>query len=289
MAIMRGRRHRATGAKPATRRPVPVARTPGHNGRVGGWSGSVAGAVLGMALLVAGCGAAERADRTPPPTAESDTPAGLGFQPPSSTGPSVAGNPSSGVDRAGPAGADPPSGPTLAGWTVTVYYTAVERFHTGARRPVTGCPTLNCVHGAADLGTYPQSFVDAVKDEGTGRTAAGRYLNWSVDTGYWLDDAPRDTAGRPLRPFESAAADPGVLRSGTTFAIVSCGTTEDGNAISIPVCDKLRTATWTVTDEFTPGLGGTRHVDVYIGEETGPHFTDTAWYTTLINASLRTR
>jgi len=27
---------------------------------------------------------------------------------------------------------------------------------------------------------------------------------------------------------------------------------------------------------------------VYIGEETGPHFTDTDWYTTLTNASLRT-
>jgi hypothetical protein len=169
-----------------------------------------------------------------------------------------------------------------------VYYTAVERFHTDAKRRVTGCPALDCAHGSADLGSYPQSFVDAVKDEGTGRTAAGRYLNWSVDTGYWLDVAPRDTAGRPLRPFESAAADPGVLRSGTTFAIVSCGTDEDGATISVSVCDKLRAAVWTVTDEFTPGLGGTRHVDVYIGEETGPHFTDSAWYTTLNNASLRT-
>lgn len=169
-----------------------------------------------------------------------------------------------------------------------MYYTAVERFHTDGKRSVTGCATINCAHGNAGLGSYPQSFVDAVKDEGTGRTAAGRYLNWSFDTGYWLDDAPRDTAGRPLRPFRSAAADSGVLRSGTTFAIVSCGTTEDGEAISAPVCDKLRTSTWTVTDEFTPGLGGSRHVDVYIGEETGPRFTDSDWYTTLNNASLRT-
>jgi hypothetical protein len=171
---------------------------------------------------------------------------------------------------------------------VTVYYTAVERFHTGARRRVTGCPRLECAHGSADLGSYPRSFVDAVRDEGTGRTAAGRYLNWSDDTGYWLDDAPRDTAGRPLRPFESAAADRDVLRSGTRFTIVNCGTTEDGDPIGRPVCDRLRSANWTVTDEFTAGLGGARHVDVYIGEETGPDFTGTAWYTTLVRASLRT-
>jgi hypothetical protein len=243
-------------------------------------------------LLVGGCAATGRADRTRPPVAESDAPAGLGFQPPPSTGASVGGGRSAGSAgpgaTGGPGGGGAPSGPTLAGWTVTVYYTAVERFHTDAKRQVTGCATLNCVHGSADLGSYPQSFVDAVKDEGTGRTVAGRYLNWSVDAGYWLDDAPRDTAGRPLRPFQSAAADPGVLRSGTRFAIVGCGTTEDGDAISATVCDKLRTAIWTVTDEFTPGLGGTRHVDVYIGEETGPRFTDSAWYTTLINASLRT-
>jgi hypothetical protein len=97
--------------------------------------------------------------------------------------------------------------------------------------------------------------------------------------------AGRGADDRGERGDEAARA---VLRPGTRFAIVSCGTAEDGGAISVPVCDKLRTATWTVTDEFTPGLGGNRHVDVYIGEETGPRFTDTDWYTTLTNASLRT-
>jgi hypothetical protein len=41
-----------------------------------------------------------------------------------------------------------------------------------------------------------------------------------------------------------------------------------------------------VRDEFSPGLGGDRHVDVYIGEETGPGFTESAWYTTLTDASV---
>ncbi len=176
---------------------------------------------------------------------------------------------------------------TLAGWTVTVYYTAVERFHDGPRTAVTGCPRLDCTRGHDDLGTYPESFVEAVRAEGTGRTTAGQYLNWSYDTGYWIDSAPRDSAGNPLRPFESAAADRGVLAGGTRFTIVDCGHDEDGGRIPAEVCDRLGSARWTITDEFTPGLGGAGHVDVYIGEETHADFTETAWYVTLVGAVLR--
>src|SRR5262245_13463064 len=57
------------------------------------------------------------------------------------------------------------------GWEITVYYTAVEDFHIGADTDVTGCTKLDCKDGKDDLGTYPQDFVDAVKDEGTGRTS----------------------------------------------------------------------------------------------------------------------
>ncbi|HEX6869887.1 MAG TPA: hypothetical protein VF163_02210, partial [Micromonosporaceae bacterium] len=98
------------------------------------------------------------------------------------------------------------TGPLIGGsWQVTVYYTAVESYHTDAAVDVTGCLVLECANGNQSLGRYPQSFVQAVKDEGTGRITsgpqAGRYLNWSYDTGYWLDDAPRDSAGRELIPF----------------------------------------------------------------------------------------
>jgi hypothetical protein len=34
-------------------------------------------------------------------------------------------------------------------------------------------------------------------------------------------------------------------------------------------------AAWTVSEEFTPGLGRRRHLDLHIGEETGRGFTDT--------------
>ncbi|GAA0940420.1 hypothetical protein [Virgisporangium aurantiacum] len=169
------------------------------------------------------------------------------------------------------------------GWTVTVYYTAVASFHDGATERVTGCPRLECSSGTDDLGTYPSSFVRAVRDEGTGRIDAGRYLNWSVDVGFWLDSAPRDSAGGVLEPWRSAAADADVLGAGKQFTIASCGPADD---VAAEVCDRLREARWIIRDEFTPGLGGDRHVDVYIGEETGPAFTESEWYTTLENARL---
>lgn len=172
-------------------------------------------------------------------------------------------------------------------WTVTVYYTAVERFHDGATTAVTGCPQLDCSDGDDNLGTYPETFVSAVEDEGTGHTNSGKYLNWSYDTGFWLDDAPRDTTGDALIPFETAAADPNVLPAGTQFDITDCGHDEGGEAIASEVCDRLRTAHWTIRDEFTPGLGGERHIDVYIGEETGRDFTNGPWYVTLTQASLQ--
>jgi hypothetical protein len=56
--------------------------------------------------------------------------------------------------------------------------------------------------------------------------------------------------------------------------------------VAAAVCRRLTAAHWTITDEFTPGLGGPRHVDLYIGEETGPNFTDSDWYTELDGATL---
>ncbi|MFI9450217.1 hypothetical protein [Amycolatopsis sp. NPDC052450] len=176
------------------------------------------------------------------------------------------------------------------GWYVTVYYTAVESHHDEDPVPVTGCLVLDCERGDDPLGSYPEDFVKAVEDEGTGRIVsgrhAGRYLNWSHDTGFWLDNAPRDSHGRPLEPFVSAAADPAVLGDGRELRITGCGTAEDGTAIDAGVCDRLRSASWRIMDEFTPGLGGDRHIDVYLGEETGPDFTSDPLYSSLHNATL---
>ena len=183
--------------------------------------------------------------------------------------------------------ADPPApGPGVPdeGWEVTVYYTAVESFHGGPAAPVRGCPVIDCENGSEVLGTFPVSFAAAVEDEGTGRTSSGRYLNWSHDKGYWLDSAPRDSFGRPLRPFVSAAAD--GLKQGSRVKLVSCGRTPEGADVDAEVCRKLASSAWEITDEFTPGLGGDRHIDLYLGEETGPLFTESPWYTTFVGAVL---
>jgi hypothetical protein len=155
-----------------------------------------------------------------------------------------------------------------------VYYTAVEVYHSGSSSTVDGR-------------RYPRGFVDTVQAEGTGRTRTSAYLNWSYDTGFWHDDAPRDAYGNALRPFESAAADPSVLAAGTRFAIVDCGREPDGTPVDPAVSARLREARWTVTDQFTPGFGGPRHLDLYLGEETGPRFTQSPWYCTLSGATIR--
>lgn len=160
-------------------------------------------------------------------------------------------------------------------WLVTVYYTAVESFHQGAGVDIVGCTVQECANGNGFLGRYPQSFVTAVRDEGTGRItsgpSAGMYLNWSHDVGYWLDTAPRDAHGRPLVPFRSAAAD--GVPDGTRLGLVDCGVLDSGSPVPGDVCQALRAGEWEIRDRFTPGLGGADHIDLYIGEESGPDFT----------------
>lgn len=48
-------------------------------------------------------------------------------------------------------------------------------------------------------------------------------------------------------------------------------------------------AEWRVVDVFTHGLGGDHHLDLYIGEETGPGFTDGDLYISLVDAELAVR
>jgi hypothetical protein len=162
-------------------------------------------------------------------------------------------------------------------WLVTVYYTAVESLHRGPLHEVTGCLTTECENGDDPLGQYPRSFVDAVKEEGSGRITsgghAGKYLNWSYNIGYWLDTAPRNAHGGVLEPFRSAAAD--GVPDGTRLRLVDCGEHDSGDDVSSDVCGALRAGQWQIQDRFTPGFGGPQHIDLYIGEEDGPDFTTT--------------
>jgi len=180
--------------------------------------------------------------------------------------------------------------PVEGGWLVTIYYTAVESFHDPTEtQEVIGCPTLDCSNGTTALGRYPSTFVAAVKEEGTGRITSGpsngRYLNWSFGEGYWLDDAPRDHAGRHLEPYRSAAAD--GIPDGTRVRLVDCGRAHDGGPPSPRVCSALRDGNWEIRDGFTPGYGGERHIDLYIGEENEPDFTRSEFYTSFDDATLQ--
>jgi len=120
-------------------------------------------------------------------------------------------------------------------------------------------------------------FAEAVKDEGTGRITsgphAGKYLNWSINTGYWIDAAPRDAHGRPLEPYVSAAADPSIPYD-VPIKVLDCGVDKlGGSAIDPAICVQLRSAHWVVRDRFTVGSVG-KHIDVYVGEEDQEDFLE---------------
>jgi len=174
-----------------------------------------------------------------------------------------------------------------ASWHITVYYTAVEStavesYHPSPSQEVRGCLDLDCSMRENQLiGVYPSDFNQAVMDEGTwGITSgnnAGKYLNWSYDVGYWLDTASRDSYGGALKPYVSSAADPRLLPRGTKFKVLSCGgDTDTGEPPDPTVCKSFKQANWVISDEFTPGLGGRKHLDLYIGEEDQEDFTDTS-------------
>ena len=262
------------------------------------WRTPVLASCLVALLLAGGCGSGTPVDSSwraagSAPASASPTDTGSPSAPAPTASPASSASGASGASSGTRSAAPTPTGTTPArrvtGWTATVYYTAVQRFHTGSATRVTGCPTIDCSHGHSDLGSYPDDFVKAVHDEGTGHTANGRYLNWSSDVGYWLDSAPRNGHGGALVPFVSSAADADVLSVGVRFSVADCGRDDGGDAIDPQVCARLRAAGWRLDDEFTPGLGGARHVDLYIGEETGTGFTDGPWYTTLHGAALDIR
>ena len=181
--------------------------------------------------------------------------------------------------------------PAETGWQLTVYYTPVERYHEGAPRRVVGCLRAEgCDRGDDDLGSYPGDFVDAVALEGNGRLTSGDHaglvLSWTAERGFWIDTAPRDSDGGALLPFVSAWAETEVLRGGTHFRVDDCGRAADGTEVADEVCDRISEARWLVGEPFAPGSGGARHLDVYVGDESSATFTESGWYTTLVDVEL---
>jgi hypothetical protein len=171
-----------------------------------------------------------------------------------------------------------------------VYYTAVESVHTDTVKTVSGCLITACAFGSNLIGSYPASFINAVKAEGTGRITsgvhAGKYLNWSIDVGYWLDTIASNGYGGALVPWQTAAADSIALPRGTKFALVAPLIQDDGTALDSTSSSLLLNARWLINDQFTPGLGGAGHLDLYIGEENRINFTSSNLYTSLANVKV---
>ena len=237
------------------------------------------GAVASAPASAAAAGAsAAPATGAPQPGGGGAAPAPLGNRPAAAPTASTASPPA----PAGAATASPPP-PTAGGWSLTVTYTAVESFHSGAPEAVTGCD-LNadeCNNGTTPLGTYPSDFVDAVKAEGYGRITSGRnaghYLAWDPQGGFSLETSASDASGAVLKPFVSAAADDSVP-IGTHFTVQSCGTDATTHQPPEPAgCARLTGASWVVGDNTTQPWGS-HQVLLYVGEETQPNFTTTVVY-----------
>lgn len=172
-------------------------------------------------------------------------------------------------------------------WTLDLSYTPVQSHHRGRAVRVTGCPRAFCGR-PADLGSYPNEFVEAVRAQGTGKITAGahagKYLGWAASVGYWLDTAPRDSHGNPLRAYLSASSGSPLLSLRTRLRILSCGVDESGGS-NAAVCAKLKASTWRVVE--VPNPGPTRSLTLYIGLETSSGFAASAWNTTFSHAMLR--
>ena len=175
-------------------------------------------------------------------------------------------------------------------WKLTVYYTPVEIYHSGEKEDITGCLISNCVNGTDYLGAFPQDFISILKIEGVGKIShgqfAGKYLHYSAERGFWIDTAARDYNGKPLVPFQTAAAD-GNIPFGTQFKIKNCGIHDTSKKpLDKDVCDKLKAVSWKVEDRFSK-LNIGYHFDLYVGEENAPNFTvNNPFYFSVINAHI---
>jgi len=174
-----------------------------------------------------------------------------------------------------------------------VYYTPVEAYHGGPLQPVSGFTTITGESGSVPLGSYPESFVAAVRMQGSGRITsgayAGKYLNGSFGGGFWISEFAPDAYGAPLQPFRTAAADENVLAPGTRFKLKGPLLEDGGAAIDPSAAQRLLSVTWEVQDQFEAGYGGDLHIDLYIGEENHPDFlSDNPFYLALEDVTIAT-
>lgn len=172
-------------------------------------------------------------------------------------------------------------------WSVHLIYTAVEKYYRGTRERVTGCPTSTCTASRVSLGSFPVTFVSAVRAEGSGLISTGRhaghYLDYDATVGYWLDTAARGYGSPPMKGFATARSTSPLLPIGTQLRISVCGPSSRHDAIR--VCGKLRSARWQVVTEGAPSPA--RDIWLYIGRESGSGTGGRPWVSNFQHATLR--
>ncbi|GAC1574797.1 MAG: hypothetical protein NVS3B9_6850 [Candidatus Doudnabacteria bacterium] len=165
------------------------------------------------------------------------------------------------------------------GWQLTVYYTPVEDYYGGTPTSVYGCANPYQSNCSDYLGVHKSDFVNVTKIEGSSKLTSGpypgKYLSYSPDRGFGIEDTPRGADGNTVVPFSSAAADPSIAMQ-TSFKIIDCGREDSGSLVDPAFCDKIKNSNWKVTDRFALGSVG-KHFDLYIGEENSSTFRYSKW------------
>jgi len=242
-----------------------------------GWIALSALAVVGALVL----------NRNPgSPASTSPTTSGIG---PGGLPQDAGVNGAQGDARLPAAASSPPQEPAdgSRNWTLHLIYTAVEKYYGGVRIRVSGCPASVCTAKRVSLGTFPATFVDAVKASGSGVISTGRhankYLDWDASVGFWLDSAARGYGAPAMKSFASARSTSPLLPLGTPLRISVCGPSAHRNAIGI--CTRLRTARWNVVTTGQPSAA--RDIWLYAGRETGPGAAGRPWANNFRHATLR--
>ncbi|MFG2623252.1 hypothetical protein ACGFXC_37165 [Streptomyces sp. NPDC048507] len=164
------------------------------------------------------------------------------------------------------------------GYTLTVYFTPSEALYRGPRRSIRdhACAGQNLPD------TFPADYLDRVDLEGFGKTVRGDYLGRDFDRRCYFTTRtpPQGSHDNTLVPWQSVAAN--HLPPGTSIHVTDCGP-----GLSTDICARVKAAHWRVDDLCSIGCDDTKHLDLYIGEQTRADIEDEDFYFVTKGATIR--